>query len=140
MLPRHKMSDPTAAGNMADLEAEFRKRKTIYNNLVASALEKNDTTQVNAIASAKQAMAETLDKMLALSAKTGSSDQQNELIRRVMEIQRDYNGLLVATDKLETLRRIHQFTDEREGATMKLYGVAFLIATLGLLVMVTRTR
>ena len=134
------MSDPTAAGNMADLEREFQRRKTVYDNLVANALETNDTTKIDAIASAKKAMADTLSKMVALSAKTGSEDQQEELIRRVMEIQRDYNGLLVATDKLETLRRIHQFMDERQGSELKLYGLAFLLATIGLFVMVIRTH
>ena len=134
------MPDPTAAGNMADLEAEYQRRKTIYDNLVASALATNDASKVDAIAAAKQAMNETLSKMLALSARSGTSDQQDELIRRIMEIQRDYNGLLVATDKLETLRKIRQFQESRTGADLKIYGLGFLIAGLALVVMITRRR
>jgi hypothetical protein len=140
MLPRHKMSDPTAAANMADLEAEFQRRKTVYDTLVAQALETNDTTKIDAIASAKKAMADTLSKMVGLSAKSDNKQQQEELIRRVMEIQRDYNGLLVATDKLETLRRIHSFMDERQGSQLKMYGLAFFIATMGLFIAIMRTH
>jgi hypothetical protein len=133
-------AEPTASGNMTDLETEYQQRKTVYDNLVAQALEKDDITKLDAIAAAKQAMNDTLSKMLALSAKTGSSDQQDDLIRRVMEIQRDYNGLLVATDKLETLRRIHQITDVRDGAALKIYGLAFLVAVIGLMILVMRTH
>ena len=139
MLPEYNMSDPTAAGNMADLEAEYGKRKVIYDNLVANALAKSDTSKIDSIANAKKAMSDTLDKMLEVSAKSGTESQQQELILRIMEIQRDYNGLLVATDKLETLRRISQITEVREGTEMKLYGLAFLLASIGLLVAVTRT-
>jgi len=121
---------------MADLESEYQKRKALYDKLVAT----NDSTKADAIMTAKRAMSDTLDKMLALSAQSGTESQQQMLILRIMEIQRDYNGLLVATDKLETLRRIHQITDVREGTEMKLYGAAFLIAALGLLVIVTRTH
>jgi hypothetical protein len=132
-------SDPTAAGNMTDLEAEYQQRKTVYDNLVASALATNDASKVDAIAAAKQAMNETLSKMMALSVKSGTESQQADLIRRIMEIQRDYNGLLVSTDKLATLRHIHQFQDERQGVELKVYGLAFLFATLGLFVLVMRT-
>lgn len=132
-------SDPTAAGNMTDLEAEYQQRKTVYDNLVASALATNDASKVDAIAAAKQAMNETLSKMMALSVKSGTESQQDDLIRRIMEIQRDYNGLLVSTDKLATLRHIHQFQDERQGVELKVYGLAFLFATLGLFVLVMRT-
>jgi hypothetical protein len=127
--------DPTAAGKMADLESEYQKRKVLYDRLVAT----NDSSNANAILNAKKAMSDTLDKMLELSAQTGTESQQKTLIYRIMEIQRDYNGLLVATDDLETLRRIERVTEAREGTEMKLYGAAFLIAAFGLLVIVTRT-
>lgn len=121
---------------MADLESEYQKRKVLYDRLVAT----NDSSNANAILNAKKAMSDTLDKMLELSAQTGTESQQKTLIYRIMEIQRDYNGLLVATDDLETLRQIARVTEAREGTVMKLYGAAFLIASLGLLVIVTRTH
>ena len=124
--------DPTAAGNMADLEAKYQKQQIVYNNINGS--------DKDALLNAKRDMSDTLQQMLALSAKSGTEDQQQMLIRRIMEIQRDYNGLLVATDDLETLRRINQFTDMRESTQTKIYGVAFIACALALLVMVTRTR
>lgn len=132
--------DPTAAGNMSELEAEYQSRKIVYDNLVATSLANNDSSKIDAIAAAKQAMNETLNKMLALSAKSGTDEQQEELVRRIMEIQRDYNGLLVSTDKLHTLRLIHQTMDVRTNTGLKIFGVLFVIAAIVLVVMVIRTR
>jgi len=128
--------DPTAAGNMADLEAKYQKQQIVYNNINGS--ERPD--KEDALLNAKRDMSDTLQQMLALSAKSGTEDQQQMLIRRIMEIQRDYNGLLVATDDLETLRRINQFTDMRVSVQTKIYGVAFIACAFALLFMVTRTR
>lgn len=133
-------TDPTASGNMADLEAEYQKRKTVYDNLVQDALAKNDSSKIDAIASAKVAMNDSLNKMLEVSAQSGTESQQQELIHRIMEIQRDYNGLLVSTDKLQTLRLLHQSLDVRDSFGLKLLGGAFLFTTLALLVQVMRTR
>jgi hypothetical protein len=140
ITPLRTAPDPTVAGNMSDLEAEYQKRKLIYDNLVADALAKNDTSNVDAIARAKVAMNESLNKMLELSAKSGTEAEKDELIHRIMEIQRDYNGLLVSTDKLQTLRLLHQSLDVRDSAGLKVLGVVFLIATLALLVQVMRTH
>jgi hypothetical protein len=132
--------DPTLNGNMEDIEQEFQTRKRIYESLVADAIARNDSSKIDAIAAAKQAMSESLSKMLELSARSGTDSQQQELIRRIMEIQRDYNGLLVSTDKLETLRRIHQQMDVTQGTGLKLFGVLFVVAALSLILMTTRTR
>ena len=132
--------DPTLNGNMEEIEQEFQTRKRIYENLVADAIARNDTSKIDAIAAAKKAMGDSLSKMLELSARSGTDSQQQELIRRIMEIQRDYNGLLVSTDKLETLRRIHQQMDVTQGTGLKLFGVLFVVAALSLILMTTRTR
>ena len=132
--------DPTLNGNMEEIEQEFQTRKRIYENLVADAIARNDSSKIDAIAAAKKAMGDSLSKMLELSARSGTDSQQQELIRRIMEIQRDYNGLLVSTDKLETLRRIHQQMDATQGTGLKLFGVLFVVAALSLILMTTRTR
>jgi hypothetical protein len=131
--------DPSA-GTMADLEAEYQKRKIIYDNLVDDAINTNDASKITAIAAAKRAMGDSLSKMLEVSARSGTEDQQEELIRRIMEIQHDYNGLLVATDKLETLRRIHQSIDVTQGAGLKLFGLLFALTSLTLIFMTVRTH
>jgi len=133
-------TDPTATGNMADLEAEYQKRKTVYDNLVQNALANNDQSKIDAIAAAQVAMSDSLNKMMAVSAKSGTEPQQQELIHRIMEIQRDYNGLLTGTDKLQTLRLLHQSLDVRDSAGLKVLGGVFLLATLALLVQVMRTH
>jgi hypothetical protein len=125
---------------MDELEAKFQQQQAQYDKLVADALKRNDPSALPAIAAAKQEMRNTLSEMLELSAKTSHEEQQQELIRRIMEIQRDYNGLLTGTDKLETLRRIHQTTSEKHNSQVGLYATGFLLASLTLVVLVMRTR
>lgn len=133
------MNDPTAPATMEDLEAKFQHHKRIYDTLVAETLRTNDLTKIDQVLTATQTMSESLSEMLAQSAKSGTTVQQEELIRRIMEIQRDYNGLLVSTDKLETLRRIHQFMSVQQDAGLRMFGTFFIIASLGILVMIMRT-
>jgi hypothetical protein len=125
---------------MDDLETKFRQQKTVYDNLVSNALDTNDATPgtISAIADAKAAMNNTLSEMLQLTEQTGRGASQDDLIQRIMEIQRDYNGLLVATDKLETLRRIHQQQDLAANANLRIYGLGFLIACVGLVIVIAR--
>jgi hypothetical protein len=136
------MADPTAAANLAELQADYNAKKAVYDNLVDNALANNDASKVNDIMAAKQAMSEALSNVLDLTIKAGEAtdDQQNELIRRIMEIQRDYNGLLVATDKLQTLRMIHQTMDLQNGVGLKIFGVLFTVASLALLGVAVSTR
>ena len=132
--------DPTATGNMADLETEYQNRKKLYDSLVASAIANDDQSKIDAIAAAQVAMSDSLNKMMAVSAQSGTESQQQELTRRIMQIQRDYNGLLVGTDKLQTLRLLQQSIDVRDSFGLKLLGGAFLIAIIALVVQVMRTR
>lgn len=125
---------------MDELEAKFQQQQAHYDKLVADALKKNDQSALPAIAAAKQEMRDTLSEMLEISAKTSHEEQQQELIRRIMEIQRDYNGLLTGTDKMETLRRIHQTTSENHNSELGLYGTGFFIASLALVALVMRTH
>jgi hypothetical protein len=125
---------------MDELETKFQHQQAQYDKLVADALKKNDQSALPAIAAAKQKMRDTLSEMLEISAKTSHEEQQQELIRRIMEIQRDYNGLLTGTDKMETLRRIHQTTSENHNSELGLYGTGFFIASLALVALVMRTH
>ena len=119
---------------------EYQNRKKLYDSLVASAIANDDQTKIDAIAAAQVAMSDSLNKMMAVSAQSGTESQQQELTRRIMQIQRDYNGLLVGTDKLQTLRLLQQSIDVRDSFGLKLLGGAFLIAVLALTVQVMRTR
>jgi len=126
---------------MTDLQAKYQQQKTIYDNLVQNALANNDFSNNDAILAAQRNMSDTLSQMAAVSVSSGvDSDEQHELIRRIMEIQRDYNGLLVGTDKLQTLRMIHQNEDATKGTGMKVMGAFFVAASLALLIAIMRTH
>ena len=139
-IPDPHRRNPGGATPGEDLEAKFQQQKTVYDNLVSNALETNDASPgtIEGIARAKAAMNETLSEMLQLAEQTGRGASQDELIERIMEIQRDYNGLLVATDKLETLRRIRQQQDLAANGNLRIYGLGFLIACVGLVIVIAR--
>ena len=139
-IPDPHRRNPGGATPGEDLEAKFQQQKTVYDNLVSNALETNDASPgtIEGIARAKAAMNETLSEMLQLAERTGRGASQDELIERIMEIQRDYNGLLVATDKLETLRRIRQQQDLAANGNLRIYGLGFLIACVGLVIVIAR--
>ena len=136
----HIRRNPGGATPGEDLEAKFQQQKRVYDNLVSNALDNNDATPgtISAIADAKAAMNNTLSEMLQLTEQTGRGASQDDLIERIMEIQRDYNGLLVATDKLETLRRIRQQQDLAANGNLRIYGLGFLIACVGLIIVIAR--
>jgi hypothetical protein len=119
----------------------LKHQRDLYDSLVQDALDKSDPTHIDAIAAAKQEMGETMSHILELSVKSGSTaDQQRVLVDQLNEIQYDYNGLLASTDKLETLRRIRQSVYAKHGGEMMVLTGLFIVAGLGLLILVAKTR
>jgi hypothetical protein len=74
-------------------------------------------------------MATILDKEIADMTSAGASGDiatlRDELIEKLRKIQKDYNGLLVNTDKLETLRRIRGFQEKDWKSELRLYIIFF---------------
>ncbi len=112
-----------------------------YNNLVTEALA--NPSQVDAsveqIKSKNIQIAKEIDKLIQQSSMSGSTDPsveaaRAELIEKLNRIQKDYNGLIQNTDKLETLRRIRSFKKDSSQSELQLYLFDFLF--LGLIVIV----
>lgn len=74
-------------------------------------------------------MATILDKEIADMTSAGASGDiatlRDDLIEKLRKIQKDYNGLLVNTDKLETLRRIRGFQEKDWKSELRLYIIFF---------------
>jgi hypothetical protein len=102
-----------------------------YNALVDDTLanpQKLDTNLAE-IRAINQRLAHILDQMLtdAHNTRGTPASLRDELIEKLHRIQRDYNGLLQNTDKLETLRRIRKGETENWWGSLSIYLISFLV-------------
>lgn len=127
-----------AAGNLRDLEQEYKALLSQYNTLweqVKSIRSEAQATQVSEQLKALNVkLANVLERMMAFQSES-PSEVRDELVRRLAEIQRDYNGLLVSTDKLTTLRTIRQHETKATNQTLSIYLFVFIALAVALLVM-----
>jgi len=112
----------------------FAELKTEYDALLTKALAETDPTQrqkyVDQLMALKQQMADSLHEEIS---KTSIEDQKKILIDELVRIQHDYSGVLQSSDKLETLRRLHeQIQPSFFGYYEMAFGVA-CVALVGLL-------
>jgi hypothetical protein len=116
-----------------------------YNALVDDTLanpQKLDTNLAE-IRAINQRLAHILDQMLTDAHNTRGTPAgvRDELIEKLQRIQRDYNGLLQNTDKLETLRRIRKGETENWWGSLGLYLLTFLIlATVAVFVIMFKRQ
>ncbi len=101
-------------------------------------VQNGDASSVPKLRELNAAIAKTLNDMIEqltfLKKETPTLKQErDELIRRLQQIQRDYNGLLVNTDQLETLRRIRQQEGGEANRQLYMYIGFFLLVVLGVL-------
>ena len=118
---------------MDELNAKYAKQMADYDTLVSDAIAKGDTNAIPKIKEANAAIAGTLNDMIGQLTfmKKDSPDlvkERDRLVGELRQIQKDYNGLLVNTDQLETLRRIRQ----QEGDEYKRQLYWYLIVFFGL--------
>ncbi len=108
-----------------------------YDDLVNSSIEKQDVSSLPKLRELNAAIAKTLNEMIEkltfLRKETPTlKEERDELINRLRQIQRDYNGLLVNTDNLETLRRIRQQEGGEANRQLYMYIGFFLLVVLGI--------
>lgn len=120
---------------MDELRAKYERQVKEYDDTVSNALNTNDATQIAKLRTMNEAIAKTLNDMiekLTFMKKESPSlvKERDELIDRLRQIQLDYNGLLVNTDQLETLRRIRQQESTEANRQLYLYIGFFLLVCL----------
>lgn len=124
---------------MNDLRARYERQSNAYNTLVESSLADPETAAENIddITALAADMKRTLDEMLTLVAQSNGATQaqRDELVQKLTKIQRDYNGLIQNTDKLETLRRIRAFEDTSWKRTLYIWLTVFCITVLLIIVL-----
>ena len=124
---------------MDTLRATYEKQVKEYENLVQQAVSAGDVSQIPKLKSMNSALGNTLNKMIEqltfLKKDTSKiKKERDELIARLRQIQKEYNGLLVNTDQLETLRRIRQQEGSESNRQMYMYLFFFLGVCLAILV------
>jgi hypothetical protein len=129
---------------MDELRRRYASLMQQYEAIATDALTNPDKLNENVarLININTQISSTLDEMISILtlAKSGSAQMvtyRDELIQKLEKIQRDYNGLVKDSDKLETLRRIRAFEDESWKRTLRMYLIAFLaiISLVGILVM-----
>lgn len=114
---------------MNELKDRFAQEEAAYE----AAIQAGNTDQARAL---NVQLAATLSQMIGASAMnpTNIKSYRDELIAKLIRIQRDYNGLIVSTDQLETLRRIRNYETTKFDSTFTLYLWAFLLLSIVLIV------
>lgn len=122
---------------MNDLRAKYDAQVKEYDDLVQTSLQTGDASTLPRLRDLNAAIAKSLNEMIEkltfLRSETPTLKQErDELINRLRQIQLDYNGLLVNTDNLETLRRIRQQESSEANRQLYMYLGFFLLVVFGI--------
>jgi len=120
---------------MDTLKAKYTTQLAEYDTLSSQAIQTNDTSKIPKLRELNIAIAATLNEMIEnltfLKQNTPDIKQERDkFIQKLGQIQRDYNGLIEATDTLETLRRIRQQASHDADSQLRLYLLFFLLLAL----------
>lgn len=123
---------------MDALRDKYERQLKEYDELVKTSIDKQDVSSLPKLRELNAAIAKTLNDMIEkltfLRKETPSlKEERDELINRLRQIQRDYNGLLVNTDNLETLRRIRQQEGGEANRQLYMYVGLFLLVVFAIL-------
>jgi hypothetical protein len=120
---------------MDTLKAKYATQLAQYDSLSSQAIATDDVTQIPKLRELNSAIAATLNDMIEKLTflKQNTTDIKRErdmFIQKLGQIQRDYNGLVAATDTLETLRRIRQQASYDADYQLRFYLLFFLLLAL----------
>jgi uncharacterized protein YdaL len=116
---------------MDELEQRYQTLHQNYETLIAS----GDPGSVRQIESLNKqlsdVLAEMLEKVASVRDNVGNIETyRNDLSKRLVRIQQDYNGLAVSHDKIETLRRIRDDQKTNFDTAFFWYALFLIIACI----------
>jgi hypothetical protein len=114
---------------MSELRIRYERLQQEYDRTMNDAIAKNDVSKLKELKKLNEEMSKVLSELLAQSAKHSTGDEE-ELVKRLQQIQKDYNGLITATDDLETLRRIRAYEEDTSKKTLLWYLIALIVVAL----------
>lgn len=126
------------------LDTDYKQQLAAYEAAIEQTIRANDASRLPQLRQMSEGIQKTLNKMIEgltfLKKDTPNIQKERDfLVERLRQIQLDYNGLLVNTDTLETLRRIR----EQEGGDMKRdlyrYLLFFFVVCMGVVLLLLFT-
>lgn len=122
---------------MDSLRSKYEKQIKDYEVLVDKAVSSGDASLIPRLRELNVSIAKTLNEMIQQMTFLKKDSvkvirERDDLLDRLRQIQKEYNGLIVNKDTLETLRRIRQ--EESSEATRLLYLYLFFFLALCLTV------
>lgn len=116
---------------MDELEQKYQTLHANYERLIAT----GDSNSVAQIESLNKQLSDVLSQMLEKVASVRDSaanisTYRDDLSKRLIRIQQDYNGLAVSHDKIETLRRIRHDQKTNFDTAFFWYALFLIIACI----------
>ena len=126
------------------LNSQYRQQVQAYDAAIQSALATNSPSRLPELRTMSEQIQVTLNKMIEsltyLKKETPDlKTERDKLLEDLRRIQRDYSGMLEATDDLETLRRIRQQENGEARRLLLLYLLAFIFLSVMLIVYIAYT-
>lgn len=135
---------PTTPPDFQGLAQQYSQQSHAYNSAVESALQSNNSSQLPQLRTMSEQMQTTLNKMIEsltyLKRETPDVKvERDKLLEDLRRIQRDYTGMILNTDDLETLRRIRQQENGEARRQLLMYLVVFVFVATMLIVYIIYT-
>ena len=115
---------------MDALEIEYRQKKNEYDTLIASS-----TPSVEHLKEVNLELTEILNEMLKELAKVKETaghveSVRNDLVKKLVKIQKEYTAIIGDVDQVETLRAIHSHEDAKFKAVFFWYGLSLALLSI----------
>ena len=135
---------PMTPPDFQSLTGQYHQQVQAYDTAVQAALASNNASQLPTLRTMSEQIQVTLNKMIEsltyLKKETPDlKTERDKLLEDLRRIQRDYSGMLEATDDLETLRRIRQQENGEARRLLLLYLLAFIFLSVMLIVYIAYT-
>lgn len=130
---------------MDELRASYTTKLKEYDDTIKEALESRDASKIEKIRQLNSEIGKLLEKMIEqmtfLKQDTPLLKRERDiLVEKLRRIQMDYNGLLVNTDELETLRRIRMQETDLTKRDLYRYLAFFFIVAIGIVLLLMFVR
>jgi hypothetical protein len=130
---------------MEELRTTYAAKMKEYDDTIKDALDTRDASNVEKIRKLNMEIGKLLEKMIEqmtfLKQDTPLLKRERDiLVEKLRRIQMDYNGLLVNTDELETLRRIRMQETDLTKRDLYRYLAFFFIVAIGIVLLLVFVR
>jgi ElaB/YqjD/DUF883 family membrane-anchored ribosome-binding protein len=129
-----------ADGNLQDLNKQYDAVKADIDAQVSAAMTLTKASDINhamvSILDAKHRLIDILNQMVTITTQTSGSDldeKREKLLKRLHEVQRQYNEISESDDRLKTLERIRAREEEKFDGPFYIFGGIFVLACFSLI-------